>query len=169
MANLVQVSTAAGADYVPAEDLHEREDDDDLPELKDEIKTMAGADGFIKPFPRLEPADHPTVRELFARFKSSGARFYPNVPVVNLPEYDVVAQYRYRVFPEDGKLTPDALLSPDANNLRDILDDPVPGDKVNQEDVYCACAFWATSTERVNVLQIVVNLYQKCSSLDDSD
>ena len=158
MANFVQVSTDAGADYVPVE---EEEEEEDLPELKDESETkiMAEADdSFVaKPFPRLEPANHPTVRELFARFASSGARFYPHATVVDLPSHRMES-HRYRVFPEDNKLVSDPL----PNDC--ILDDPVPGDSVNQEDVYSAYAFWDFCTHRVNVLQIIVNVYQPRSS-----
>jgi hypothetical protein len=159
MANFVQISTAAGADYVPADDFPELEED--LPELKDETKTMAEVDGFIKPFPRLEPADHPTVRELFARFKSSGARFYPHTTCVDLPSHRWDS-YRYIVFPEDNKLKYDPL---DSLSSERILDDPVPeGDQVNQEDVYSAYAFWNLFIARANVLQIIVNVYKPCSS-----
>ena len=149
-ADLVPAETDAGLDFIRAEDV--------LPETK---TTMAEADDIIKqPFPRLEPADHPIVRELFARFASSGARFYPHTTCVDLPSHQMVS-YRYSVFPDDNKLVCDPLNEmPSAR----ILDDPVPGDQVNQEDVYCAYAFWNLFIARANVLHIIVNVYKPHSS-----
>jgi hypothetical protein len=141
---LVPAVTEAGLDFIPAED------------VPTENKTMAEEDE--PSFPRLKPANHPTVRELFARFASSGAHFYPHMTCADLPSHRLEA-HRYRVFPEDNKLVSDPL--PDDC----ILDDPVPaGDQVNQEDVYCAYAFWDCFTHRANVLQIIVNVYRLRSS-----
>jgi hypothetical protein len=154
MARFVQVTTEAGdEDFVPSSDIPINEDEP--PELEDEKEKEWKAPD------RPEPDEHPVVRELAARFASSGARTYTFVGDLGTEgDYDVADHY-YLVFPEVNKLFPDP---PAWSSSALITEDPVPGpNKVNQEDFYNVHAYWVSCTDITNLLRIVVRVFRRRS------